>query len=165
METNYYPLRKGWTYHYAYVDQHQLRPVVVREDRTVKNVVHHGDVTTAEIVVRRGTGRSWIKEVRVTPEGVWVDGLLEIKLPLRGNLEWEVDHKFFMRRVLSTDGKAPGISRGFYFERCLEIRAGNAENSGFRIYSVGHGLVREEWSGEDEDMTLVLLDIEKPEKR
>lgn len=165
MSTNYYPLHEGWTYYYASVNFGEVVPSVVRLERRIESVARQGDSTLARVSVREGLAPPRIEEVRLTPAGVWVDGLLEIKLPARENDEWNVEDRHFLRRVLSLDAQTPGVSRKFYYEHCLEVGAGNTDtDSASKFYSPGLGLVREDWEGESRNETLVLLYIKKPDQ-
>lgn len=154
LTADYVPIQKGLTLTYVFVDHGHAEPAVSR----VVWSVEESSAGLAKVSIRVDAGPPAYSQVRVDAAGVWTDGLLDIKLPPREGDEWRVDDAYPVRRVLSLDAVARALDKDY--EGCLEIGLTNEDtDSGSRFYHPRVGLVREDWSGESRNTSLVLVGV------
>jgi hypothetical protein len=150
LSTDYLPLEKGLTLTYVFVDHAHAQPDVTRVVWKVEEL----DGGLAKASIRVGSRPPVFSELRKDEAGVRVDGVLDLKLPLVEGAEWRGGA--VVRRVLSFDAVARALDRDY--EGCLEVGLTNEDtDSGSRFYHPRVGLVREDWSGESRDTSLILI--------
>lgn len=154
---DYFPLAKGLTLFYAYVDFNEAEPAVRRLKWKVEEVVEQGQAKKAVISTQWDAEAPKTHELKLDAQGVWNAAALEVKLPPQEGDEWTVEgDPYPMRRTLSLEAEAQAFDRTY--EDCLEVGASNEDtDSCSRYYFPGIGLVREEWTGESRNSTLALV--------
>lgn len=158
------PLLEGLSLIYAYVDHDHSEPRVGRMVWTVESVSDEKGARLAKVSLRWDGRPALTCEVVASREGIRVDGALDIKLPLREDDEWRVENEEYpLRRVLSLSSTGRALERDY--EGCLEIGLSNEDtDSGRRWYAPGVGLVREDWTGESRNTSLVLVHARFPRR-
>lgn len=158
------PLLEGLSLTYAYVDHDQAEPRVGRLVWTVESVSSEAGSRRAKVSLRWDDQAPVWCEVIADEGGVRTDGALDIKLPLNEDDEWRAEgEEYHLRRVLSLSSTGRALERDY--EGCLEIGLSNEDtDSGRRWYAPGVGLVREDWTGESRNTSLVLVNARFPRR-
>lgn len=154
---DYVPFIKGLTLHYAYLEREDAVPGLSQMVWKIEKVSGSGHDRTAVASRRWGDAEPATQTLHQTPQGLFIDGILEIKYPVALGDSWRIEGDAMpLRSVLSTD--AEGLTMVKTFPDCLEIGFTNEDtDSGSRLYAPGLGLVREQCSGEGNNSILSLI--------
>ena len=151
------PFLKGLTLYYAYLERDDAVPGLSQMVWRIEHVSGSGRDRTAAATRRWGDAAPVTQTLHQTPQGLFIDGILEIKYPVVEGDSWRVEGDAMpLRSILSVDAEALTMVKTF--PGCLELGFTNEDtDSGSRLYAPGVGLVREQCSGEGNNGILSLI--------